>query len=73
LLRALDRPEPTRSEAAALLRRWRDRAGRSQRPLASAEAGRFRERLAAVDKGLLGAEVLRSIDFDLSYWAREGG
>jgi HEAT repeat protein len=72
LLRAVDRPDPTRTEAAALLQRWRDRSTRAQWPLASRDAARFRERLAALPEGLIPRDVVRSIDFDLAYWAREG-
>jgi HEAT repeat protein len=72
LLRALDRPEPTRTEAVALVQRWRDRSAKAQWPLGSQGATRFRERLAALPEGLLLRDVVRSIDFELAYWAREG-
>jgi HEAT repeat protein len=72
LLRAINRPEPTRTESAALLQRWRDLSVKMQRPLGSADARRLRERLAALPEGLLPYDVIRSVEFELTFWADQG-
>lgn len=70
LLRALDKAEPIRSAALALLDRWVRVSVKSGRALSAGDASRLRERLGQLP--FLPQALSRKIDFDLQYWQREG-
>jgi len=70
LLRALDKPEPIRSLALALLDRWVRVSAKSGRVLPAADARRLRARLAQLP--FVPEALSRKIDFDLRFWERQG-